>query len=341
MRVAHFNDTYLQVCSWVDEHSRLDEAFSDAQVCQERLVNIKKVADRAYDESLNMTMLTFTDEFCDAIAAPLPAPDAQMVEHIKKVAKRQNHQMNSVRELVTGVFLLAQGHRHEIVNSHGVLLENKKTKNEDYATITEEAYKHVKNALDDPATFGCSGHVREMCADLNAAGTSVQGKICKVKCGTSSWPVEDLFSLRPLSYECDLPDPVGTQCYQKVIENSDNGDIAQTKDSERLRAACTGHARISSFGGGFSVGPIEVGVSHGTGYGIFQDSDVAPEYKVPSGGSDKVKFAEQEFFELCVGINLAATIPKQLDDLASFGLEFSTGQFREVGALPFSVHKHI
>ena len=66
-------------------------------------------------------------------------------------------------------------------------------------------------------------------------------------------------------------------------------------------------------------------------YGIFLDDN--DEYKTGVTAYEEVKFAEQNFHETCVGINLAAGIPKQLDDLFSFGVEFSTGSFHHVGTL--------
>ena len=44
-----FDDLYLYFCSLVVEHSWLNEAYVDVEVCEVHLEDIKKVADMVYD----------------------------------------------------------------------------------------------------------------------------------------------------------------------------------------------------------------------------------------------------------------------------------------------------
>ena len=84
---------------------------------------------------------------------------------------------------------------------------------------------------------------------------------------------------------------------------------------------------MNAAGGEFSVGQLEVGMTWGHGYGTFNELDPGhPEYKpdITSDGPQKVKFAEQDFLEECVGINLVSGISKNFDNLFSFGIGLST-----------------
>ena len=249
MKEAGFDTAYMEVCSNTDEHSRLSEAYADAEVCEARLVDIRRVAGMAYDTLYNATMLSFTSEFCDAIAAPLHAPNAQMTEHIKNTAERKHLQVGTMRQMVAGVFALAQGHRHQIVNSHGRLLE---PKHADFPRGIEDMSSHSGSTCDWGAGNGmCTG----LSSDQQKTGA------CQVQCGTSKWPdISGIPSQRPLSMECKFPDMQG-HCYQKVI-----GDISTDETSDRLRSACTGVARVNAVGTGFSVGPMEIGTNIGHGY---------------------------------------------------------------------------
>merc|ERR1719266_493773 len=70
------------------------------------------------------------------------------------------------------------------------------------------------------------------------------------------------------------------------------------------------------------------------GYGNFLDAN--EQYKLPESrnGANIVKWAEQDFFEHCVGLSAGNSVPSDFDDLINIGMNFEIGWFNSFDNIP-------
>lgn len=294
-----FEHTFKEVCTSKIMDSKTED------FCSASVMTIKEISEEAVRAGTDMTMLTYTDQFCVAIdfSLPPPHPEQETVDiHPHPEQGIADIQMkfikHSTRNAVSRAFSLAQGYRHGLMDSTGSLIQS-----------TSEDLQTANVNLTCNCPRYSNWHTSE-CYNTN----------------------DDNFIKAKTNGPCCLD-----QCYQR--ETGNNGIISQ--GSGQFKSACSGRANTNGVSSGIGVGPLISGGGYANGYGIFLDEAEngafsSEQYVRPPGrrGSTIRKWAEQNFYEHCIGVSAGGFIPTDFDDIVNIGMNFESGYFYSFDNVP-------
>merc|ERR1719273_2190476 len=296
-----FNKTFMKVCTSSIMGDKSEE------FCENGFKKITEISNETFKNASTMTIPEYTHQFCFAIGFTLG-------EHANNLLEINKSTKYSTRNTISHVFSLAQGYRDGIMDSTGKLIQS--TSEDLHDTILENV--PVNRSLLELKTND------ETCCPLETT-VGVEPVDCYYDGTMKKKYYKAKYSMKKKEADC-----CEDKCFQKQLPN--NGKIDD--DETKKYAACRGRARTTGTSFGQGAGPFMVGGGFVHGYGNFLDAN--EQYKLPESrnGANIVKWAEQDFFEHCVGLSAGNSVPSDFDDLINIGMNFEIGWFNSFDNIP-------